>query len=79
MGFWDKFDEQEAQRQAEEEAREAAYRAQREEFRQQRGYLQMHREPVLLPMYHCLRCSTLAFDPDAHDEWHRSMGQERRP
>lgn len=72
------YEIEEDRREAERLAEEQAYRASRALFAEQRGYEKMHREPVVLPMYKCLRCSTLAFDPAVHDAWHASMGQEWR-
>lgn len=61
---------------AEEERRE--YEAHMASWKA-RGWKPMHHEPVLLPLWQCLRCSGLAFDRELHDAWHASMGQEWRP
>jgi hypothetical protein len=63
----------EEEAQAEEERRE--YEA-RMTYWRERGWKPMAKEPPMLPMWQCLRCSGLAFDRELHDAWHASIGQE---
>ena len=39
-----------------------------------RGWKPMAREPAIPPMWQCLRCSVLAFDPEVHERWHSTIG-----